>query len=103
MPFPSEPITLDEQTAAQVAELFAAFSDPSRVRMIAALVGCELNVSALAAAVGLSQSAVSHQLRGLRQMRLVRARKVGREVFYCLDDDHVTALFQQGLNHVLHG
>jgi ArsR family transcriptional regulator, lead/cadmium/zinc/bismuth-responsive transcriptional repressor len=94
---------LDEQTAAQVAELFRAFSDPSRVRIIAALADGEMNVTALAAAVGISESAVSHHLRGLRQMRLVRARKVGRQVFYCLDDDHVAALYRQGLDHVQHG
>jgi ArsR family transcriptional regulator len=100
---PSKPTALDERTAAQVAELFRAFSDTSRVRLIAALVDCELNVGALAEAVGISESAISHHLRGLRQMRLVRARKEGRQVFYCLDDDHVAALFQQGLDHVQHG
>jgi len=94
---------LDERTAAQVAELFRAFSDTSRVRIIAALAECELNVSSLAEAVGISESAVSHHMRGLRQMRLVRARKDGRQVFYCLDDDHVAALFKQGLDHVQHG
>jgi DNA-binding transcriptional ArsR family regulator len=57
----------------------------------------------LAAAVNLSESAVSHQLRGLRQMRLVRARKVGRQVFYCLDDEHVADLYRRGLEHVQHG
>ena len=95
--------TLDERTAAQVAELFGAFSDTSRVRIISALSNCEMSVSALAQAVGISESAVSHHMRGLRQMRLVRARKEGRQVFYCLDDDHVAALFKQGLDHVQHG
>lgn len=94
---------LDERTAAQVAELFRAFSDTSRVRIISALTAGELNVSALAEAAGVSESAVSHHLRGLRQMQLVRARKEGRQVFYCLDDDHVAALFRQGLDHVQHG
>ncbi len=94
---------LDERTAAQVAELFRAFSDTSRVRIISALTAGELNVSALAEAAGVSESAVSHHLRGLRQMRLVRARKEGRQVFYCLDDDHVADLFRQGLDHVQHG
>jgi DNA-binding transcriptional ArsR family regulator len=98
------PVALDDQTAAQVAELFRAFSDPSRVRLIAALAEAgELNVSALAELVQVSESAVSHHLRGLRQMRLVRARKDGRQVFYALDDDHVAALFRQGLDHVQHG
>jgi ArsR family transcriptional regulator len=94
---------LDEQTAAQVAELFSALSDTSRVRMISVLAEREMNVGELAEAVGLSESAVSHQLRGLRQMRLVRARKEGRYVFYALDDDHVADLSQRGLDHVLHG
>jgi len=98
-----EPAALDERTAAQVAELFRAFSDTSRVRIISALADCEMNVGALAEAVGISESAVSHHMRGLRQMRLVRARKEGRQVFYCLDDDHVAALFHQGLDHVQHG
>jgi DNA-binding transcriptional ArsR family regulator len=91
---------LDERTAAQLAALFRAFSDTSRVCLIAALADCEKNVSALAELVGISESAVSHRLRGLRQMRLVRARKAGRQVYYCLDDDHIAALFRQGLDHV---
>jgi ArsR family transcriptional regulator len=98
-----QPVTLDERTAAQVAELFRALSDTSRVRIVAALAECEMNVSALAQTVGISESAVSHHLRGLRQMRLVRARKHGRQVFYCLDDDHIAELFRRGLNHAQHG
>jgi DNA-binding transcriptional ArsR family regulator len=98
-----KPPPLDERTAAQLAELFRAFSDTSRVRLIAALVDGELNVAALAEQVGISESAVSHHMRGLRQMRLVQARKQGRQVYYCLDDDHVAALFRQGLDHVQHG
>jgi ArsR family transcriptional regulator len=96
-------LALDESTAAQMAELFSALSDASRVRIISVLAERETNVGELAEAVGLSESAVSHQLRGLRQMRLVRARKEGRYVYYALDDDHVADLFQRGLDHVLHG
>lgn len=91
-----------EQHAALVAELFRALSDPSRVRIISALVEGEKNVSTLATAVGISESAVSHHLRGLRQMRLVRARKRGRQVFYRLDDSHIVDLYQRGLDHVRH-
>jgi DNA-binding transcriptional ArsR family regulator len=94
---------LDEDTAAYLAELFRALSDTSRVRIVSALVEGEMNVSALAEAVGISESAVSHHLRGLRQMRLVRGRKDGRQVFYSLDDDHIEALFRLGLDHVRHG
>lgn len=94
---------LTDNQAAQLAELFRALSDPSRVRIIAALLQGEKNVGALAEIVEISESAASHQMRTLRQMRLVRARKVGREVFYALDDDHVAELYQRGLDHVLHG
>lgn len=86
-----------------MAELFSALSDPSRVRIISALVEAEINVSNLAEIVGISESAVSHQLRTLRQMHLVRAHKQGREVYYSLDDEHVLDLFQRGLDHILHG
>ncbi|MGB3713266.1 MAG: metalloregulator ArsR/SmtB family transcription factor [Candidatus Promineifilaceae bacterium] len=94
---------LEEELAAQVAELFSALSDTSRVRIIATLAEGEMNVGALAESVGISESAVSHHMRHLRQMRLVRARKAGRYVFYTLDDDHINDLFRCGLEHVLHG
>jgi DNA-binding transcriptional ArsR family regulator len=89
--------------AAALAELFRAFSDPSRLRIISTLVDQELNVGAIAELVGLSESATSHHLRGLRQMDLVQARKEGRQVYYCLKDEHVKMLYQIGLDHVLHG
>ena len=95
--------TLTEQQAEELAEFFRALSDPTRVRIIDALLEGEFNVGELADMVRVSESAVSHQLRTLRQMRLVRGRKLGREVFYCLDDDHVRDLFRRGLDHVLHG
>jgi ArsR family transcriptional regulator len=97
-----EALILDEKTATYLAEFFSALSDTSRVRIISALTNGEMNVSTLAKFVGISESAVSHQLRGLRQMRLVRARKEGRQVFYCLDDAHVTDVFQRGLEHIQH-
>ena len=95
--------TISETTAERVAELFATLADPSRVRMIAALTAGEMHVGALAAAVGISESAVSHHLRLLRQMRLVRTHKDGRYVFYMLDDNHVADLFRCGVEHVQHG
>ena len=101
--FSQEVLPLDGDTANRVAELFNALGDPTRVRIIAALMEGEVNVSDLAAAVAMSTSAVSHQLRNLRQMRLVRAHKHGREVYYTLDDEHVAELFQRGLEHVRHG
>jgi DNA-binding transcriptional ArsR family regulator len=94
---------LSELTAAQIAELFSALGDTSRIRIIALLSEAEMNVGELADHVGLSQSAVSHHLRHLRQMRLVRTRKDGRHVYYRLDDEHIKAIFHSGLEHVLHG
>ena len=94
---------LDDTHAASLAELFRAFSDPSRLKIIAALVQGEQHVGAIAEEVGLSESATSHHLRGLRQMQLVRTRKEGRQVFYSLMDDHVIHLFMVGREHILHG
>ncbi|HET7618075.1 MAG TPA: metalloregulator ArsR/SmtB family transcription factor [Vicinamibacterales bacterium] len=84
-----------------LADTFRILGDPTRVRMLDVLAGGELCVCDLAALVGISESAVSHQLRLLRGMRLVRPRRAGRQVFYSLDDQHIVALFQQALRHVL--
>ncbi len=94
---------LTELKAIQLAELFSALGDASRVRIISLLIEGEMSVSALAEGLNMTESAVSHQLRGLRQMRLVRARKSGRQVFYSIEDDHVSRLFTLGLDHVIHG
>lgn len=94
---------LDENTAAQMADLFSTLGDTNRVRIVAALAADELNVSQLAEQIGLTHSAVSHQLRHLRQMRLVQSRKDGRFVYYQLDDEHVEELFRCGLEHIQHG
>jgi len=94
---------LTELKAIQLAELFSSLSDASRVRIISLLIEGEMSVSALADGLKMTESAVSHQLRGLRQMRIVRARKEGRQVFYTLQDDHVLKLYSIGLDHVEHG
>ena len=83
-----------------LAETFSALGDPTRVRMLDALSHGELCVCDLAAVLGLSQSAVSHQLRLLRSIRLVRPRREGRIVFYSLDDQHIMSIFKQTLQHV---
>ena len=93
---------IDGTTAARLAQLFKALSDPSRVRIISALTYTELCVHDLSAALGMTQSAVSHQLRSLREMHLVRFRKEGRHVYYQLDDEHISELFKGGLEHVQH-
>ncbi len=97
------PYVLDEHTAAHVAELFRAFSDTSRVRLLSAITAQACNVGALARMVGISESAVSHHLRSLRQMGLVAARREGKEVYYRIEDEHIIALFGQGVNHVQQG
>jgi DNA-binding transcriptional ArsR family regulator len=93
---------MDEVTAEQLAQVFRALADPTRVRMVSVLVGAELCVGDLAAALGMSVSAVSHQLRLLRELRVVRRRRQGKRIYYALDDDHVRDLFERGLEHVQH-
>jgi ArsR family transcriptional regulator len=94
---------IDIPTANRLGELFKALGDPTRLRIISLLLENELCVHTLEAALGMSQSAISHQLRVLRQLQLVRFRKEGRHVFYALDDEHVRDLVKQGLLHVEHG
>ncbi len=91
---------LDQHAGSALAETFKVLGDLTRVRILDALARSELCVCDLADLVGLSESAVSHQLRLLRSMRVVRARRAGRLVFYALDDEHVIALFEQGLRHI---
>jgi ArsR family transcriptional regulator len=83
-----------------LAETFKVLGDTTRVRILDALSRAELCVQDVADVLGLTQSAVSHQLRLLRSMRLVRTRRDGRQIFYVLDDDHIVRLFEQGLEHV---
>lgn len=92
----------DQGKMNELAEIFTALSDPSRLRIIGELSAGEQNVGCLAERVGLSESATSHHLRSLRQMRIVQARKDGRQVFYSLIDEHVQHLYQIGWEHVLH-
>ena len=90
----------DEETSRRLAETFATLADPMRLRIIESLAGEELCVCDLSAVLGLSQSATSHHLRTLRNLRLVKHRRSGRLVYYSLDDDHIVRLFDQGLEHV---
>jgi|SRR5687768_13668141 ArsR family transcriptional regulator, lead/cadmium/zinc/bismuth-responsive transcriptional repressor len=91
---------LDPPAAAELAATFAVLGDPTRVRLVDALSYGELCVSDLSAAVGLSESAVSHQLRLLRSLRIVRGRRAGRQVYYQLDDAHIRTLLDQGRRHI---
>lgn len=85
---------------ASLAETFRVLGDPTRLRIAYALSRDELCVCDLAAVLGVSQSVVSHSLRALRQMRLVRYRKNGKVAYYALDDDHIGALLGEGFRHV---
>lgn len=92
---------LSVEQARLLAATFQVLGDPTRVRIVHALSLSELCTSDLAGLVGMSESAVSHQLRTLRQLHVVRSRREGKLVYYSLDDDHVRRLFQQGLEHSL--
>ena len=90
---------LTPQEAQGLAAVFSLLADPTRVRIVAALGAHELCVGDLAHILGLRQSTLSHQLRLLRALRIVRFRKAGRTAFYTLDDDHVATLLAQALTH----
>ena len=85
----------------QIAELFKGFADPTRVHILSLLARQELCVTDIADAVELSQSAISHQLRILKQMQLIKFRREGKNILYSLADDHVRIILQMGLEHVL--
>ncbi len=89
-----------EETLFQLAELFKALGDSTRVRILHALSFSELCVCDLACLLKMSSSAISHQLRVLRSQKIVKYRKDGKNVIYSLDDDHVSILLQHGLEHV---
>jgi DNA-binding transcriptional ArsR family regulator len=94
---------LDDHTIHGLTEIFRVLGDPTRVRILDLLSRSELCVGDLSTQLGVSESAVSHQLRLLRNTRIVRARRQGRMIIYALDDRHVLALFRQGLKHVQEG
>ena len=85
----------------QIAELFKGFADPTRVHILSLLARSELCVTDIAEAVELSQSAISHQLRMLQQMHLIKYRREGKNLLYSLADDHVKTILEMGLEHVM--
>lgn len=89
-----------EDTLYDLTELFRIFGDSTRVRILYVLFESEMCVCDIAALLGLTQSAVSHQLRALKNVRLVKSRREGKTVFYSLADDHVKTIIDQGLEHV---
>ena len=89
-----------EELLYELAEFFKIFGDSSRIHILSLLQQEKLCVGEISELLNLSPSAVSHQLRILRQARLVRYKKIGKEVFYELDDDHIEKIFEQGLEHI---
>ena len=92
---------IPERENDRLAQTYKALGDPTRLKIVMALEGGEMCVCDLAAFLGLSESAVSHQLRRLKDLALVKHRREGQILFYSLDDDHVAALLKVGLEHVL--
>lgn len=92
----------DENFLYDVAELFKIFGDSTRIRILTALQQSELNVCDLASVLNMTKSAVSHQLRILRQAKLVKNRRVGKEIFYSLDDEHVRDIIAIAMTHLHH-
>ncbi len=84
-----------------LAELFKAFGDTTRIRILFALFEADICVCDLAASLGMTQSAISHQLRLLKQARLVSGRREGKQIVYFLADDHVRTIIQQGMDHIM--
>lgn len=89
-----------EELLYDLAEFFKIFGDSSRIRILSLLREDKFCVNEIAQLLQLSPSAISHQLRILRQARLVRYQKIGKEVFYSLDDDHIEKILDQGLEHI---
>ena len=96
---PAAPPPVSEHEAEVVADLFRTLADPTRLRILALLGEGEACVHVICARLGMGQSAVSHQLRLLRAFHLVRHRRVGREIYYAMDDEHVAQLIREGRRH----
>jgi DNA-binding transcriptional ArsR family regulator len=93
-------VLLEATVVEALAETFRVLGDVTRVRILDAISRTELRVGEIAELLNLTESAVSHQLRLLRNMRLVRQRRDGKSIYYTLDDQHIVRLFEQGLEHV---
>lgn len=93
---------IQEETLIDLGDFFKVMGDGTRLRILNALMESELCVCDIAALLSMSQSSISHQLRILKQARLVKYRKEGKVVYYSLDDDHVKEIFNQGLVHIKH-
>ena len=92
---------IDEEILFELADLFKVFGDSTRIRIMNLISDNELSVNAIAASLNMEQSTISQQLRVLRQNKLVRIRRDGKQIFYALNDDHVKKIIQMGLDHIL--
>lgn len=93
---------LDKEKQLRIAELFKGFADATRIQILTLLLDGEMCVNDIAQAVELTQSAISHQLRLLKQMHLIKYRREGKNILYSLADDHVQTIIQMGLEHIDH-
>ena len=89
-----------EETLYELAEFFKVFGDTTRIRILCALFEAEMCVCDLSALLNISQSAISHQLRGLKAARIVKFRREGKVVYYSLDDEHIKHIFDEGFRHI---
>ncbi len=94
---------IEEEILYDVAELFKAFADTTRIKIISVLKEEELCVGAISELINVSQSAVSHQLRVLKVSKIVKPRRLGKQMFYSLDDEHIRKIYNMGLEHITKG
>ncbi|QHW35100.1 winged helix-turn-helix transcriptional regulator [Paenibacillus rhizovicinus] len=95
-------VQLTDDMVVKMANFYQALSDPTRLRIVHTLIHAEMCVCDLAAVLEMTQSSISHQLRYLKNLALIKRRKVGRMVYYSIDDEHVLTLFETGLAHISH-
>lgn len=93
----------DEETMTALSDFFKNFGDSTRIKIVSALMAGELCVADIAEALEISASAISHQLRILRQAKIVRYRRVGKQVYYSIEDNHVGILYTVGMEHIREG
>lgn len=93
---------LDDLTLTKVADFFKILGDPTRTKILCALDNNEMCVCDIANVLNMTKSSISHQLNTLRQNNIVKSKKIGKEVFYTLDDEHVTEVFEVALSHIGH-
>lgn len=95
--------TYKDEAVYALAELFKIFGDPTRIRILYAMLDAERCVNDIAGLLQMSQSSVSHQLRILKTSKLVKSRREGKSIFYSLDDEHVRSILNMGMDHIMEG